>query len=203
MAGVLDIVEERGARWVCLGRGGHCEWQEKQTRCREWSTFWFGVGGMNCGNLISLISGFGQRTTNTIMIDHGGGQTTHKQAPRTSAVMVAALLLTERQRPPPLHLAFACQFLVAYLFTSLVTFDAAARARFVRSRRSTITSAGKLHGSRLSTIPSSSHSDNALNMTSQEVPIDTKVQVSAGVGYVRWTGANPGFAAGKWVGVEL
>ncbi|KIR68423.1 dynactin 1 [Cryptococcus bacillisporus CA1873] len=40
-------------------------------------------------------------------------------------------------------------------------------------------------------------------MTSQEVPIDTKVQVSAGVGYVRWTGANPGFAAGKWVGVEL
>ncbi|OXG26855.1 dynactin 1 [Cryptococcus neoformans] len=40
-------------------------------------------------------------------------------------------------------------------------------------------------------------------MTSQEVPIDAKVQVSAGIGYVRWTGANPGFAAGKWVGVEL
>nr|KIR89490.1 dynactin 1 [Cryptococcus tetragattii IND107] len=40
-------------------------------------------------------------------------------------------------------------------------------------------------------------------MTSHEVPIDAKVQVSAGIGYVRWTGANPGFAAGKWVGVEL
>lgn len=44
---------------------------------------------------------------------------------------------------------------------------------------------------------------NAPDMTSQEVPIDAKVQVSAGIGYVRWTGANPGFAAGKWVGVEL
>lgn len=112
-----------------------------------------------------------------------------------------AALLIEKQRRPPLH-----GFRVSVsrsLFTSLVTFDAAARARFVRSRPTTITTAGKLHGPRLSTIPSSSHSDNALNMTSQEVPIDAKVQVSAGIGYVRWTGANPGFAAGKWVGVEL
>ncbi|ORX40158.1 dynein associated protein-domain-containing protein [Kockovaella imperatae] len=40
-------------------------------------------------------------------------------------------------------------------------------------------------------------------MTTVEAPIGAKVQVTAGVGYVRWTGANPGFAAGKWVGVEL
>ncbi|WVQ65710.1 uncharacterized protein L199_003888 [Kwoniella botswanensis] len=40
-------------------------------------------------------------------------------------------------------------------------------------------------------------------MTTPEAPIGAKVQVAAGVGYVRWTGSNPGFAAGKWVGVEL
>ncbi|WVQ96736.1 hypothetical protein IAU59_003843 [Kwoniella sp. CBS 9459] len=40
-------------------------------------------------------------------------------------------------------------------------------------------------------------------MTTVEAPIGAKVQVSAGIGHVRWTGSNPGFAAGKWVGVEL
>ncbi|KAK8858530.1 hypothetical protein IAR55_002757 [Kwoniella newhampshirensis] len=40
-------------------------------------------------------------------------------------------------------------------------------------------------------------------MTTPEVPIGAKVSVSAGIGHVRWTGSNPGFAAGKWVGVEL
>jgi dynactin 1 len=40
-------------------------------------------------------------------------------------------------------------------------------------------------------------------MTSTEVPIGAKVQVSAGLGHVRWTGSNAKFAAGKWVGVEL
>ncbi|WVN86516.1 uncharacterized protein L203_101680 [Cryptococcus depauperatus CBS 7841] len=40
-------------------------------------------------------------------------------------------------------------------------------------------------------------------MASQEVPIGARVQVTAGNGYVRWTGTNPGFAAGSWVGVEL
>ena len=40
-------------------------------------------------------------------------------------------------------------------------------------------------------------------MTTPEIPIGAKVQVSAGVGYARWTGSNPKFSAGKWVGVEL
>ncbi|WWC88610.1 uncharacterized protein L201_003523 [Kwoniella dendrophila CBS 6074] len=40
-------------------------------------------------------------------------------------------------------------------------------------------------------------------MTTVEAPIGAKVQVTAGIGHVRWTGSNPGFAAGKWVGVEL
>ena len=40
-------------------------------------------------------------------------------------------------------------------------------------------------------------------MTTVEAPIGAKVQVAAGVGYVRWSGANPKFASGKWVGVEL
>ncbi|WVQ80521.1 hypothetical protein IAT38_002626 [Cryptococcus sp. DSM 104549] len=40
-------------------------------------------------------------------------------------------------------------------------------------------------------------------MTSPEAPIGAKVQVSAGIGHVRWSGSNPAFAAGKWVGVEL
>ncbi|WRT67723.1 uncharacterized protein IL334_004695 [Kwoniella shivajii] len=40
-------------------------------------------------------------------------------------------------------------------------------------------------------------------MTTPEAPIGAKVQVSAGIGYVRWSGSNPPFAAGKWVGVEL
>ncbi|OCF42027.1 dynactin 1 [Kwoniella heveanensis CBS 569] len=40
-------------------------------------------------------------------------------------------------------------------------------------------------------------------MTTVEAPIGAKVQVAAGIGHVRWTGSNPGFAAGKWVGVEL
>ena len=29
------------------------------------------------------------------------------------------------------------------------------------------------------------------------------VRVAAGDGIVRWTGTNPDFAAGKWVGIEL
>ncbi|ODO01512.1 hypothetical protein I350_06332 [Cryptococcus amylolentus CBS 6273] len=40
-------------------------------------------------------------------------------------------------------------------------------------------------------------------MTTPEVPVGAKVQVSVGIGHVRWTGTNPGFAVGKWVGVEL
>jgi hypothetical protein len=40
-------------------------------------------------------------------------------------------------------------------------------------------------------------------MTTPEAPIGAKVQVSAGIGHVRWSGFNPAFAAGKWVGVEL
>ncbi|KAL7423292.1 hypothetical protein Q5752_002593 [Cryptotrichosporon argae] len=36
-----------------------------------------------------------------------------------------------------------------------------------------------------------------------EIPVGARVQVSAGVGVVRWTGSNPAFSAGKWVGVEL
>nr|XP_018262298.1 dynactin 1 [Kwoniella dejecticola CBS 10117]OBR84456.1 dynactin 1 [Kwoniella dejecticola CBS 10117] len=40
-------------------------------------------------------------------------------------------------------------------------------------------------------------------MTTPEAPVGAKVSVTAGIGYVRWTGSNPGFAAGKWVGVEL
>ncbi|WVQ72856.1 hypothetical protein IAR50_002417 [Cryptococcus sp. DSM 104548] len=40
-------------------------------------------------------------------------------------------------------------------------------------------------------------------MTTPEVPVGAKVQVSVGIGHVRWTGTNPGFALGKWVGVEL
>ena len=40
-------------------------------------------------------------------------------------------------------------------------------------------------------------------MTSVEVPLGAKVQVTAGIGFVRWTGSNPKFSAGKWVGVEL
>lgn len=33
--------------------------------------------------------------------------------------------------------------------------------------------------------------------------VGSRVQVSAGPGIIRWTGVNPAFAAGKWVGVEL
>ncbi|RXK41589.1 dynactin 1 [Tremella mesenterica] len=40
-------------------------------------------------------------------------------------------------------------------------------------------------------------------MTTTEVPIGAKVSVSAGIGIVRWTGSNPPFSSGKWVGVEL
>ena len=40
-------------------------------------------------------------------------------------------------------------------------------------------------------------------MTSTEVPLGAKVQVAAGLGYVRWSGSNAKFATGKWVGVEL
>nr|XP_019012815.1 dynactin 1 [Kwoniella pini CBS 10737]OCF51596.1 dynactin 1 [Kwoniella pini CBS 10737] len=40
-------------------------------------------------------------------------------------------------------------------------------------------------------------------MTTPEAPVGAKVSVTAGIGYVRWTGFNPAFAAGKWVGVEL
>lgn len=40
-------------------------------------------------------------------------------------------------------------------------------------------------------------------MTSSEVPIGAKVSVGAGIGHVRWTGSNPKFSPGNWVGVEL
>ena len=40
-------------------------------------------------------------------------------------------------------------------------------------------------------------------MTTTEVPVGAKVSVSAGIGYVRWIGANPAFSAGKWVGIQL
>ena len=40
-------------------------------------------------------------------------------------------------------------------------------------------------------------------MTSTEVPIGAKVSVTAGIGYVRWSGSNPKFSTGNWVGVEL
>ncbi|KAK4685386.1 dynactin 1, partial [Tremellales sp. Uapishka_1] len=40
-------------------------------------------------------------------------------------------------------------------------------------------------------------------MTTVEVPLGAKVSVSAGIGHVRWTGINPKFSSGKWVGVEL
>jgi dynactin 1 len=40
-------------------------------------------------------------------------------------------------------------------------------------------------------------------MATPEIPVGAKVQVSSGIGYVRWTGANPKFATGNWVGVEL
>jgi hypothetical protein len=36
-----------------------------------------------------------------------------------------------------------------------------------------------------------------------EVTVGARVEVTAGAGIVRWMGANPAFAAGKWVGVEL
>jgi hypothetical protein len=36
-----------------------------------------------------------------------------------------------------------------------------------------------------------------------EIPVGARVTVTAGDGVVRWTGLNPPFAAGKWVGVEL
>jgi dynactin 1 len=40
-------------------------------------------------------------------------------------------------------------------------------------------------------------------MTTPEVPLGAKVQVTAGIGHVKWIGANPKFSAGKWVGIEL
>ncbi|KAI9631947.1 dynein associated protein-domain-containing protein [Dioszegia hungarica] len=40
-------------------------------------------------------------------------------------------------------------------------------------------------------------------MTTPEAPIGARVQVSSGIGHVRWSGTNPAFSAGKWVGVEL
>ncbi|GMK57406.1 hypothetical protein CspeluHIS016_0402400 [Cutaneotrichosporon spelunceum] len=36
-----------------------------------------------------------------------------------------------------------------------------------------------------------------------DLPLGTKVRVNAGTGLVRWVGADPAFAAGKWVGIEL
>jgi hypothetical protein len=33
--------------------------------------------------------------------------------------------------------------------------------------------------------------------------VGSRVRVSAGEGTVRWTGTNPDFAVGKWVGVQL
>lgn len=36
-----------------------------------------------------------------------------------------------------------------------------------------------------------------------EIPLGARVAVAAGLGYVRWTGSNPAFSAGKWVGIEL
>jgi dynactin 1 len=40
-------------------------------------------------------------------------------------------------------------------------------------------------------------------MNTPEIPVGAKVAVTAGVGYVRWTGVNPKFSAGRWVGIEL
>ncbi|KAL1412932.1 hypothetical protein Q8F55_000681 [Vanrija albida] len=40
-------------------------------------------------------------------------------------------------------------------------------------------------------------------MTTPEIPLGAKVQVTAGVGTVRWAGTNPPFATGNWVGIEL
>lgn len=54
----------------------------------------------------------------------------------------------------------------------------------------------------LHTYPPTSNEDTN-KMTTMEVPIGARVQVTAGVGVVRWVGSNPPFAAGKWVGVEL
>lgn len=36
-----------------------------------------------------------------------------------------------------------------------------------------------------------------------EITVGARVEVTAGPGIVRWVGANPAFATGKWVGVEL
>jgi hypothetical protein len=38
---------------------------------------------------------------------------------------------------------------------------------------------------------------------SGECPVGSRVRVAAGDGIVRWTGTNPDFAAGKWIGIEL
>jgi dynactin complex subunit len=40
-------------------------------------------------------------------------------------------------------------------------------------------------------------------MATPEILIGTKVEVASGTGVVKWTGANPKFATGNWVGVEL
>ncbi|WOO77325.1 Dynactin, isoform [Vanrija pseudolonga] len=40
-------------------------------------------------------------------------------------------------------------------------------------------------------------------MTTPEISLGTRVQVTAGIGTVRWTGTNPAFATGNWVGIEL
>lgn len=36
-----------------------------------------------------------------------------------------------------------------------------------------------------------------------EIPLGARVAVAAGSGYVRWTGVNPAFSAGRWIGIEL
>jgi hypothetical protein len=45
--------------------------------------------------------------------------------------------------------------------------------------------------------------DRIGRMSVQEVPIGAKAQVAAGIGHVRWTGTNPKFSTGQWVGIEL
>lgn len=39
--------------------------------------------------------------------------------------------------------------------------------------------------------------------STSDLILGSRVEVTAGPGILRWTGTNPAFAAGKWVGVEL
>jgi dynactin complex subunit len=40
-------------------------------------------------------------------------------------------------------------------------------------------------------------------MNAPDIPVGARVSVTAGTGIVRWTGVNPKFSAGRWVGIEL